>query len=87
MAFKQEYDAVSDVPTRLADQPRWLVQGEDVRSGVFATRASNDPAILPLETIAADVVLVSMSATIAEKIRTEFGGRLIVEQDRFLNPP
>ncbi len=75
------------MPDPINDALRWLVQGEDVRNGVFANRAQGDPGIGMVESIASDVVVVTMQDATAEQIQREFSGRLIIERDRILDPP
>ena len=60
---------------------RWIVQGDDVASGKLQDRIKSDSAITEIRQVARDVVVLAMSAERAEKLKSEFGAKLIIERD------
>ena len=70
-----------------SDKEEWLVQGVDVASGRMLQSIDGDPEVKQVATIASDVAVLQMSSTRAEKLKAEFGGRLIVEKNRKIPMP
>ena len=60
---------------------RWIVQGEEVSSGRLAEHIKTDSEIEEIRKIASDVVVLSMSPERAERLKAEFGNRLLIEPD------
>ena len=65
----------------------WLAQGDAVSTGLLFDHIAQDPDVMPLERVAPDMVVLSMSPTAAEGLRTVFGQRLVLEPNDTLIPP
>ncbi len=75
-------------PTPDASAPQqWLVQGNDVATGSLLDHIAHEPDVEQIQRLAPDVVLLSMSADGAAKLRARFGGRLLIEPNSDLIPP
>ncbi|MDR2015453.1 MAG: hypothetical protein LBP99_07540 [Azoarcus sp.] len=66
-------------------QDQWIVQGDDVASGQLMEIVKTDAEIRPVRQIAKDILVLGMSPERADRLRKEFGARLIVERDGGLN--
>jgi hypothetical protein len=73
--------------TQSDDKEEWLVQGVDVASGRMLQSIDGDPEVKQVAAIASDVAVLQMSSTRAEKLKAEFGNRLIVEKNRQIPTP
>jgi hypothetical protein len=63
---------------------QFIVQGEPVKSGRLAEHLKLQPAVQQVAQVASDVVILSMTATEAERLKAEFDS-LVVEPDSPLN--
>ena len=62
----------------------WMVQGTAVSSGALLEHVQADPDVREVRRIAPDVVVLSMTAASAERLKAEFAD-LIVEPDADLH--
>ena len=74
-------DSVSD-PAAPMD---FIVQGEPVKSGRLADHLKNETSVKQVAQVAADVVVLSMTPSQADRLKSAFAG-LIVEKDATLKP-
>lgn len=65
----------------------WLAQGDAVSSGSLFDHIAKEPGVKPLQRVAPDTVVLSMSSTAAAGLRTVFGRRLVIEPNSSLTPP
>jgi len=70
----------------MADPPKtghgqWIVQGADVASGRLMEHVKTDGEITPVRQISKDVLVLAMSPERADKLKKDFGTRLVVERD------
>jgi len=72
---------MANTPAAGSSPERWIVQGKDVVSGRLGERIKTDSEITQVSQVAPDVVVLTMSPAQAEKLRSEFGERLVIEPD------
>jgi hypothetical protein len=74
---------------QLAD--RFLIGGDPADLAEVASGLVADPQVAEVEVhgpaAAPTLVVAALPATVADELRTRFGGRLVVERDAQLDPP
>ena len=68
-------------------EKEWLVQGDAVTDGSLSDHITQEPDVKNVQRIAPDIVVLSMPPTAAERLRTAFGQRLVIEPNNDLTPP
>jgi hypothetical protein len=63
---------------------QWIVQGDDVASGRLLDRIKADLEITLVRQVAKDIVVLAMTSERADRLKKEFGARLIIELDASL---
>jgi hypothetical protein len=63
---------------------QWIVQGDDVASGRLLDRIKADLEITLVRQVAKDIVVFAMTSARADRLKKEFGARLIIEPDASL---
>lgn len=63
----------------------FIVQGEPVRSGQLADHLKREPGVKPVAQVAPDVVILSMTKTQADRLKSTFA-TIVVEPNSALKP-
>ncbi len=63
---------------------QFIVQGEPVRTGRLAEHLKREPSVKQIKQVASDVVILSMTPTQAERLKSTFA-TIIVEPNSTLN--
>jgi hypothetical protein len=63
---------------------QWIVQGDDVASGRLLDRVKADLEITLVRQVAKDIAVLAMTSERADRLKKEFGARLIIEPDASL---
>jgi hypothetical protein len=68
------------------DAPQeFIVQGEPVKSGQLADHLRREPGVKPVSQVAPDVVILSMTKTQADRLKSAFA-TIVVEPNSALKP-